>query len=221
MGLTKKERSEMRREVDSLLITKFRPQVPQGQQFSDAAQVFLKEMIFGNIALKGASEQTEFEDQEVSGGWFVQGYGGRHGQVDLEIEYPGEENRALREGAYKFRVNFFSLTQSLIALLRSSNSVFVHNKPFRRMCVAYASEAKTYLEVKKADGEFSNLVLKMPATCRHAPEVCFDFNEGLDILRLTDLQTQVMQKLSRRLFATELKKRESERLIEDHMGDQV
>nr|WPU07467.1 coat protein [Olive virus T] len=221
MGLTKKERSEMRREVDALLMAKFRPQVPQEQQFSDAAQAFLKEMVFGNIALKGASEQTEFEDQEVSSGWFVQGFGGRHGQVDLEIEYPGEDNRALREGAYKFKVNFFSLTQSLIALLRSSSSVFVHNKPFRRMCVAYASEAKAYLEVKKTDGEFSNLVLKMPATCRHAPEVCFDFNEGLDVLRLTDLQTQVMQKLSRRLFATELKKRESERLVEDHIGDQV
>nr|WPU07455.1 coat protein [Olive virus T] len=221
MGLTKKERSEMRREVDSLLMVKFRPQVPQGQEFSDAAQAFLKEMIFGNIALKGASEQTEFEDQEVSGGWFVQGFGGRHGQVNLESEYPGEENRALREGAYKFKVNFFSLTQSLIALLRSSSSVFVHNKPFRRLCVAYASEAKTYLEVKKTDGEFSNLVLKMPATCRLAPEVCFDFNEGLDVLRLTDLQTQVMQRLSRRLFATELKKRESERVVEDHIGDQV
>nr|WPU07461.1 coat protein [Olive virus T]WPU07464.1 coat protein [Olive virus T] len=221
MGLTKKERSEMRREVDALLIAKFRPQIPQGQQFSDVAQAFLREMIFGNIALKGASEQTEFEDQEVSGGWFVQGFGGRHGQMNLEVEYPGEENRALREEAFKFRVNFFSLTQSLIALLRSSANVFVHNKPFRRLCVAYASEAKVYLEAKKVDGEFSNLVLKMPATCRHAPEVCFDFNEGLDVLRLTDLQAQTMQKLSRRLFATELKKRESDRLVEDHIGDQV
>nr|WPU07401.1 coat protein [Olive virus T]WPU07404.1 coat protein [Olive virus T] len=221
MGLTKKERSEMRREVDALLMIRFRPQVPQGQQFSDAAQAFLREMIFGNIALKGASEQTEFEDQEVSSGWFVQGYGGRHGQVNLEVEYPGEENAALREGAYKFKVNFFSLTQSLIALLRSSGSVFVHNKPLRRLCVAYASEAKAYLEAKKADGEFSNLVLKMPATCKHAPEVCFDFNEGLDVLRLTDIQAQTMQRLSRRLFATEMKKRESERVIEDHIGDQV
>nr|WPU07416.1 coat protein [Olive virus T] len=221
MGLTKKERMEMRREVDSLLITKFKPQVPQEQQFSDAAQVFLREMVFGNIALKGASEQTEFEDQEVASGWFVQGFGGRHGQVNLETEYPGEENQALREGAYRFRVNFFSLTQSLIVLLKSSSNVFVHNKPLRRLCVAYASEAKAYLEVKKADGEFSNLVLKMPATCKRAPEVCFDFNEGLDVLRLTDLQAQTMQRLSRRLFATELKKRESERLVEDHIGDQV
>nr|WPU07410.1 coat protein [Olive virus T] len=221
MGLTKKERTEMRREVDALLIAKFRPQVPQDQQFSDAAQAFLREMIFGNIALKGASEQTEFEDQEVSGGWFVPEFGGRHGQMNLDTEYPGEENKTLRERAYRFRVNFFSLTQSLIVLLRSSSNVFVHNKPLRRLCVAYASEAKVYLEAKKVDGEFSNLVLKMPATCRHAPEVCFDFNEGLDVLRLTDLQAQTMQKLSRRLFATELKKRESERLVEDHIGDQV
>nr|WPU07476.1 coat protein [Olive virus T] len=221
MGLTKKERSEMRKEVDALLVVKFRPQVPQEQQFSDMAQTFLREVIFGNIALKGASEQTEFEDQEVSSGWFIQGYGGRHGQVDLEAEYPGEENQVLRKGAYKFRVNFFSLTQSLIALLRSSGNVFVHNKPLRRLCVAYASEAKAYLEAKKADGEFSNLVLKMPATCKHAPEVCFDFNEGLDVIRLTDIQAQTMQRLSRRLFATEMKKRESERTAEDHIGDQV
>nr|WPU07431.1 coat protein [Olive virus T] len=221
MGLTKKERMEMRKEVDALLVTKFQPQVREGQQFSDAAQVFLKEMVFGNIALKGASEQTEFEDQEVSSGWFVPGFGGRHGQVVLDVEFPGEGNQALRESAYKFKVNFFNLTQSLIALLRSSANVFVHNKPLRRLCVAYASEAKTYLEVKKADGEFSNLVLKMPATCRHAPEVCFDFNEGLDVLRLTDLQAQTMQRLSRRLFATEMKKRESERVVEDHIGDQV
>ncbi|AHM92771.1 coat protein [Prunus virus T] len=221
MGLTKKERSEMRREVDALLITKFKPQVKQGQQFSDAAQAFLKEMIFGNIALKGASEQTEFEDQEVSSGWFVPGLGGRHGQMDPEKEFPGEENKALRDGAYRFKVNFFSLVQSLIALLRGSNNVFVNNKPFRRLCVAYASEAKAYLEAKKVDGEFSNLVLKMPATCKHAPEVCFDFNEGLDVLRLTDVQAQTMQRLSRRLFATELKKRESERSVADHIGDQV
>lgn len=87
--------------------------------------------------------------------------------------------------------------------------------------MAYANEAKIYLDNKKVEGEFTNLVLKMPATCKHAPEVCFDFNEGLDVLRLTDVQAQTMQRLSRRLFATEIKKRESERVVEDHIGDQV
>ncbi|QED42806.1 coat protein [Ficus tepovirus A] len=220
MGITKKERLEIMKEVDGVLTTKFKGQVPQGQQFSIEVLHFLQEYIFGNIALKGASELTEWEDVEVTSGKWANNTG-FHTARNLELELPGEINRELRAAAFSFKVNLHTLTQSLTALANSSSNVFVSNKSLRRLCVPYAERAKTYLSIRKVDGEYTNLVQKMPDTCRLAPEVCFDFNEGLDVLKLTDVQARVMQKLQRRLFATELKKRESDRVSEDHIGDQL
>ncbi|QED42834.1 coat protein [Trichosanthes tepovirus A] len=221
MGVTKKERDVMRREVTSLLILKFKPQMPQGIPFDEATLQFILEYIFGNIALKGASSSTEWEDIEVQTGLYTPGVGGAHFTRSLEELLPGEENKAMRDASFKLKVNFHQMIMSLTALLKSSNSPFVRNKTFRRLCAPFAEEAMNYLNYRKTEGEYSNLVMKMPETCRAAPEVCFDFNEGLDVLRLSATQTKVMQKLQRRLFASELKKNESDKLTNDHVGDQV
>lgn len=210
----------MRKEVEAVLTLKYKAQVGS-QQFTEGMLHFLEEFIFGNIALKGATQSTEWEDVDLTSGNYVEGIGGSHTKRDLAKELPGETNKGLRDSKVLFKVNFSTLVQSLMVLLRSSDNVYVVNKTFRRLCIAFAEEAKNYLDAKKSEGEYSNLCMNMPRTCKPAPEVCFDFNSGLDILKMTEVQARVIQQLNRRLFATELRKRESEQVSEDHIGDQI
>ncbi|QBS17027.1 coat protein [Zostera virus T] len=240
MGLLLKEKEEMRKEVSNILRKKFGNQL-QGLVWTNDLFLHLAQFVFGNIALKGASQMTEFGNYvlesegclvavEAQAGSSQEQAGQTSGDEEptegavatttrrtrsrVQIPVPREVNVV-------FRVNFFTLVKSFNMLLSTSENTFVRNKTLRRLCLPFADEAKTYLEIAKGYGEYTTLVTKMPGTCKHAPEVCFDFNEGLDVGRLTDVQTSVMQKIQRRLFHTEKAKRESEARINEGVGEEV
>lgn len=156
------------------------------------------EDVFGNIAVLGASENTDFPA----------------GNRRTRTFRMGENN-------YVFQYDLSEFINAIKNAQFSSELEGVANATLRQMCIPFAENAKAFLRrVYQEHGEVSNLAKKMPQSCLRAPWVAFDFNGGLYFLTLTTQERAVVQNLKRRLFNTEWKKEVYNAQIDGAVGDQ-
>nr|QQG34611.1 CP [Avocado betaflexivirus 1] len=136
--------------------------------------------LFGNIALLGASEESEFPD--------------------LQITVPASTTGAVTAGG-SFKLS--DVVNAIRTARDGATQEEIRNLTLRQMCEPFAQEARTALfEMKKA-GVVSNLAIKMRKIGGRAPQVCFDFNAGLNQNTLSNSEKSVIQQLNVRLFKTE------------------
>ncbi|QDR50350.1 coat protein [Mexico trichovirus] len=141
--------------------------------------------IFANIAIQGTSGSTEFISTQV------------------QVQSP---NGAEVLVTYNLRT-----VVGLIKLFVSTNEdENISSMTFRQICECFAEYAKNGLTALKLLREYTNLYKKMPSLGKQYPELCFDFNAGLDMLELSNDQRKVITNFNQRLLVTEIAKSEAE-----------
>nr|AEN25487.1 coat protein [Scaevola virus A] len=160
---------------------------------SDSEQYEIIKSIFSNIAIQGTSEETEFFDE------------------DIDVTEYGDTKSFCK-------YNLKDVVSDIKSWKANHKEEKMRNLTFRQVCEAFAPEAKVGLMRLDASGIHTNLYQKMPDTCSAAPELAFDFNNGLNLSRLSKKEKKVVQNLNRRLFSSENAKAEVEAAL-DTVGD--
>nr|UCJ00369.1 coat protein [Cherry mottle leaf virus] len=154
-------------------------------QRSEPEKKLILRSIFANIAIQGTSDSTEFISTTV------------------QVMSPTGAEALV---SYNPRT-----IVGLIKLFASTNEdENISRSTFRQICEHFAEYAKNGLIALKLLREYTNLYRKAPSLGGKYPELCFDFNGGLDMIDLNNEQRKVITNFNQRLLQTEIAKGEAE-----------
>nr|UCJ00659.1 putative coat protein [Peach mosaic virus] len=152
---------------------------------SELEKKLILRSIFANIAIQGTSDSTEF--------------------ISTTVEVRSSTGQEVLV-SYNLRT-----IVGLIKLFGStSEDENVNTRTFRQICECFAEYAKNGLLALKLLREYTNLYKKAPSLGGKYPELCFDFNSGLDMLEMNNEQRKVITNFNQRLIQTEIAKSEAE-----------
>nr|CAY32624.1 coat protein [Fig latent virus 1] len=176
-------RSQVKKEILERLM---KEDAFKGVKEEDRSRVWRN--IFGNIAILGSSEETEFPP------------------LELEVE----DLKGQKIASYTL--------SDIIELIRdyrdTHKSQSIKMMTLRNICEAFAHEARLFLMEAKKIGLVTNLCAKMTKTCGRAPQVAFDFSTGLAHNTLSNSEKSVIQNLNARLYATQADQSKNEAIID-------
>ncbi|CCC20965.2 coat protein [Grapevine Pinot gris virus] len=179
-------RQELRSTVRRELIAKLSEANQVLHGLTEGNKDLVLDHIFANIAVEGTSGETIYPTT------MVKCYESFNPSLPVVKEY------SLAEVVNKIRVYKESHTNNDIKLMT-----------FRQVCAAFAIDAQLGLVKFYRLNMHTNIYKKHPKLCDKAPEVAFDFNEGLNFNNLTPNQKSVIQNLNRLLFHVESEKQKT------------
>nr|DAC85169.1 TPA_asm: CP [Grapevine berry inner necrosis virus]DAC85175.1 TPA_asm: CP [Grapevine berry inner necrosis virus] len=188
-------RQELRDLVRRELIAKFSEDRQVLHGLNDNQQSLVLDHIFGNIAIEGTSEETVYPQS------MTQCKEGFDPTMPVVKEY-----------------NLSSVINKMRIYKESHKNEDIKSMTFRQLCASFAIDAKLGLLKFSRYGVHSNIYKKHPKICDKAPEMAFDFNDGLNFNLLTKKQKTVIQNLNQLLFRVESEKQKTNAITASSEG---
>ncbi|ANR76370.1 putative 239.6 kDa polyprotein [Yacon virus A] len=136
--------------------------------------------LFGNIAVFGSSEKTEYPD----------------------IEFYIPEIKA-GDVQVKWKISLGVIVPEIKSFCGMHDRIAMNRATWRNICEAFAEEAMMFLKERFHMGTTTAIYKKFPKAFAGAPHVVFDFASGLDMSKLNPNELTVIDKMTKRLFRTE------------------
>nr|BCS83842.1 coat protein [Grapevine berry inner necrosis virus] len=188
-------RQELRDLVRVELIKKLSEDKQALHGLNENNQSVVLDHIFGNIAIEGTSEETVYPQSNTKC------HEGFDPTMPVIKEY-----------------SLLNIVNKIKIYKESHKNEDIKSMTFRQICASFAIDAKLGLQRFGRYGVHSNMYKKHPKICDKAPEMAFDFNDGLNFNLLTKQQKTVIQNLNQLLFRVESEKQKTNAITSSSEG---